>query len=185
MAATNNPQDHKHDREHDREHAPNPQVSHERADINVLEITGFGIALVIGCIVVVFAMWALFAYLAKREDSRNTPIPVAMEQERQRVPPAPRLSGMIVEPNGSMSPRTTYPRIELKEMRDDEDAILNSYGWVDPNKGTVRIPIDQAIDMVARKGLPSKPSAAGSDNDGYRMIPSDASGGRTLEKISR
>jgi hypothetical protein len=56
---------------------------------------------------------------------------------------------------------------------------------VNPNTGTVRIPIDQAIDMVAQKGLPSKPSPAGSDNDGYRMIPSDASGGRTLEKISR
>ncbi len=49
--------------------------------------------------------------------------------------------------------------------------ILNSYGWVDPDKGTVRIPIDQAIDIVAQKGLPSKPSPAGLDNDGYRMIP--------------
>ena len=71
------------------------------------------------------------------------------------------------------------------DLHDDEDAILNTYGWVNPNTGTVRIPIDQAIDMVAQKGLPSKPSPAGSDNDGYRMIPSDASGGRTLEKISR
>ena len=52
-------------------------------------------------------------------------------------------------------------------------------------KGIVRIPISQAIDMVAAKGLPTKVSAQGSDNGGYRTLPSDASSGRTLEKISQ
>jgi len=174
---TNNPHDPRH------EHT-NPQVSHERADINVFQITGFGIGLVISCIVVVFAMWALFDFLARREDRKNTPVPAAMNEQRQRIPPEPRLSGVVLE-NGAISPHPVYPRVELKEMRDDEDAILNTYGWVDPNKGTVRIPIDEAINIVSQKGLPSKPSPAGSDNDGYRMIPSDASSGRTLEKISR
>ena len=151
---TNNPHDHKHD------HETNPQVSFERADVNVFQITGFGIGLVISCLVVVFAMWALFDFLAKRENAKNEPMPQAMSHP-------------------------VYPRVELQQLHDDEDAILNTYGWVNPNTGTVRIPIDQAIDMVAQKGLPSKPSPAGSDNDGYRMIPADASGGRTLEKISR
>ena len=41
------------------------------------------------------------------------------------------------------------------------------------------------IDMVSQKGLPSKPSPAGMDNDGYRMIPMDSSSGRTREKISQ
>jgi len=70
-------------------------------------------------------------------------------------------------------------------LKADEEAILKSYGWLDPNKGTVRIPIDLAIDMVAKKGLPSKPSAAGGINDGYRMLPEKSSSGRTLEKISQ
>jgi hypothetical protein len=56
---------------------------------------------------------------------------------------------------------------------------------VDPNKGIVRIPIAQAIDIVAQKGLPSKPSPAGMDNEGYRTIPEKSSSGRTLEKISQ
>jgi hypothetical protein len=176
---TNNPHDHKHD------HETNPQVSFERADVNVFQITGFGIGLVISCLVVVFAMWALFDFLAKRENAKNEPMPQAMSDERQRVPPEPRLSGVVVDDTGAISAHPVYPRVELQQLHDDEDAILNTYGWVNPNTGTVRIPIDQAIDMVAQKGLPSKPSPAGSDNDGYRMIPSDASGGRTLEKISR
>jgi hypothetical protein len=162
----------------------NPEVSFERRDVNVFQITAFGIGLLLSCIVVVFAMWALFHFLAQRENDKNTPLPKGMAAERQYVPPEPRLSGVRVE-NGQVSPHPVYPRVELKELQDDEDAILSNYGWVDPAHGTVRIPIDQAIDIVAKKGLPSKPSPAGTDNDGYRTIPSVASSGRTLEKISQ
>jgi hypothetical protein len=161
----------------------NPEVSFERRDVNVFQITAFGIGLLLSCMVVVVAMWALFALLAKREDSANTPMPGKMAAERQYVPPEPRLSGVRVEAGKIVLP--VYPRVELKELQDDEDAILNNYGWVNPAAGTVRIPIDQAIDMVAKKGLPSKPSPAGSDHDGYRTIPSVASSGRMLEKISQ
>ncbi len=150
----------------------NPEVSHERRDVNVFQISAFGIGLLLGCIVVVFAMWALFDYLFSREDAKNARNPAAaMMNERQTQPPAPRLQA--------------NPRVELKDMRSDEETILNSYGWVDPGKGIVRIPIDQAIDMVAAKGLPSRPSPTGMDNDGYRMIPEDSSSGRTREKISQ
>jgi hypothetical protein len=183
MADTTN-----HENEPKHENGPvNPQVSHERSDINVFQITGFGIGLVISCLVVVFAMWALFAFLAHREEKKNTPLPGDLAQQRRQVPPEPRLSGVVLDSNGRVSPHPVYPRVELKELHDDEDAILNSYGWVDPNKGTVRIPIDQAVDIVAQKGLPSKPSPAGDghDENGYRMIPSVASSGRTLEKIAR
>ena len=47
------------------------------------------------------------------------------------------------------------------------------------------MPVDMAIDMVLKKGLPSKPTPAGMENDGYRVLPMDSSSGRTLEKISQ
>jgi hypothetical protein len=154
------------------EHDLNPGVAHERKDVNVFQISAFGIGLLLSCIVVVFAMWAMFDFLFAREDAKNATNPAAsMMSERPKLPPEPRLQA--------------EPKIELKDLRADEEAILNSYGWVDPNKGIVRIPIDQAIDIVMQKGLPSKPSPAGMDNDGFRMIPSDSSSGRTLEKISQ
>jgi hypothetical protein len=154
----------------DAEH--NPGVSHERRDVNVFQITAFGIGLMLSCIVVVFAMWAMFDFLAHREDQKNAENPnAAMMNQQQKLPPEPRLQAT--------------PRIELRDMRADEDAILNGYGWVDPNKGIARIPIGQAMDIVAQKGLPSKPSPAGMDNSGYRMLPEVSSSGRTLEKISQ
>ena len=38
-------------------------------------------------------------------------------------------------------------------MRAAEDQMLTSYGWVDPQNGVVRIPIDRAIDLLAQRGL--------------------------------
>lgn len=160
----------------------NPMVSHERRDVNIFQITAFGIGLLISCIIVVFLMWGMFAFLAHREDALNAPA-TAMTQQRQQTPPEPRLSGVATE-NGARAERSVYPRVELNDLRESESAILDNYGWVDPAKGIVRIPIDQAIDIVAQKGLPSKPSTSG-ENGGYRMTPSDASSGRTLEKISQ
>jgi hypothetical protein len=160
---------------HDRDINPreiNPGVSHERRDVNVFQITAFGIGLLLSCIVVVFAMWAMFDFLFTREDAKNANNSAAsMMNERPKLPPEPRLQA--------------EPKIELKDLRADEDAILSSYGWIDPDKGIIRIPIDQAIDIVAQKGLPSKPSPAGLDNEGFRSIPEDSSSGRTLEKISQ
>ena len=150
----------------------NPQVSHERRDIDVFQITAFGVGLTIAFLVSVAAMWALWDFYYAREDARNATNPAAaMMKEKQRAFPEPRLQ--------------EKPRVELKELRDDEDTILTGYGWVDPNKNIVRIPIETAIDIVAKKGLPYKGSPAGTDNDGYRMIPADSSAGRTLEKISQ
>jgi hypothetical protein len=47
------------------------------------------------------------------------------------------------------------PYEQLQQLRVREDHILNSYAWVDKNAGTVRVPIDRAIDLLAAKGLPS------------------------------
>jgi hypothetical protein len=180
---TNNPGsgEHGHGHRHDGDPSVNPEVSFERRDVDVFQVSAFGIGLLIACIVVVFGMYGMFAYLFKVEDRKNEGAATrGMLGERAKLPPEPRLQGFR-DAEGYKAP----PKIELKDMREDEDAILNGYGWVDPNKGTVRIPIDMAIDMVAKKGLPSKPSPAGMENDGYRTIPEDSSSGRTLEKIAQ
>jgi len=170
-----NPQDHGKPGDDPAAHghaAHESEVAYERKDVNVFQITAFGIGLLLAVIVSVFAMWALFDFFYHREDVKNENNANAlMLNERPKLPPEPRLQA--------------EPRVELKDLHADEDAILHSYAWIDPNKGTVRIPIDVAIDMVAQKGLPSKPSATGADNQGYRMIPEDSSSGRTLEKISQ
>jgi hypothetical protein len=159
------------------EHGPgdNPQVSFERRDVNIVQITGFGIGLLVAFMVSVVAMWVLFDYFYARENKENPAVPHMMEAEKTPLPPAdfpaPRLQAEPVQ--------------DLAKMHENEDALLTSYGWVDQSKGVVHIPIGQAIDILAQKGLPVQVSPAGGDHDGYRTIPSVASSGRTLEKISQ
>jgi hypothetical protein len=47
----------------------------------------------------------------------------------------------------------------LNKIRVREDGLLDSYGWVDENAGTVRIPIERAMDLLVQRGLPVRPQA--------------------------
>jgi len=74
---------------------------------------------------------------------------MAVSAEARYVSPLP--TGNLKQPALQAAPAQ-----DLKEMQAAEDAILNSYGWVDKNAEVVRIPIDRAIDLVADRGLPVK-----------------------------
>jgi hypothetical protein len=68
-----------------------------------------------------------------------SPAPLA---ESRPMPPAPRLQ--ITEGK------------DLKAFKAEEREALNGYGWVDKAGGTLHIPIDRAIEILAERGLPSR-----------------------------
>src|SRR5438132_4494267 len=45
----------------------------------------------------------------------------------------------------------------LQQLRATEDALLNTYGWIDRENGVVHIPIQRAMDLVLQRGLPVRP----------------------------
>lgn len=49
------------------------------------------------------------------------------------------------------------PQDDLAAIRRAETERLQSHGWVDRRAGVVRIPIGDAMDILARRGLPSLP----------------------------
>lgn len=63
-------------------------------------------------------------------------------------------------------PSLTYPPPQLqhasgeqlKAFRAEQEEELNSYGWVDQAHGTVHIPIERAMDLLAEGGLPVRGS---------------------------
>ena len=69
----------------------NPHVAFERGDIDIVQITSFGIGLLIACMVTVAAMWGLFEYFKDRENKVNPPNPPAMMAEKPTLPPAPMM----------------------------------------------------------------------------------------------
>jgi hypothetical protein len=52
-------------------------------------------------------------------------------------------------------------RVEkLKVARDEDNAALNGYAWVDKAKGTVRVPIQRAMELTVAELAQKKPAAA-------------------------
>jgi hypothetical protein len=123
-------------------HHDSPELHHEGSDVNVRGILIFGLGLFVTAAAIHVLVWLLFLYFAGREATRGvTAYPLAADQQT-RVPPEPRLQ--------------TNPREDLRQFREQEDAILNSYGWVDRPAGVVRIPIEDAMKLMLRRGLPSR-----------------------------
>ncbi len=58
-------------------------------------------------------------------------------------PPGPRLQ--------------TNAAADLERLRDEEEKRLNTYYWSDKQKGTVHIPIDQAMKKLVASGIPDFP----------------------------
>src|SRR5436190_1312329 len=49
-------------------------------------------------------------------------------------------------------------KTKLKALREQDAAALTTYSWVDKTKGTVRIPIDRAMELAALELARKKPA---------------------------
>ena len=54
---------------------------------------------------------------------------------------------------------------KLEQLHKESTAALTSYAWVDKKKGTVRIPIERAMELTMADLASKKPAAGGSDCD--------------------
>jgi hypothetical protein len=45
-------------------------------------------------------------------------------------------------------------RTQFRSFIEDQDRKLATYDWVDKDRGTVRIPIDRAMELIEQRGLP-------------------------------
>jgi len=116
-----------------------PVIRHETTDINVWAVGRFAFLLMGITFFSLILLFGLMKYFQSREAQE-----VAQTIEPDKVFPQPRL--LKSEP------------LDLAKFRENENQVLNSYAWVDQSKGIVRIPIDRAIDVLAQKGLPSRPN---------------------------
>lgn len=48
------------------------------------------------------------------------------------------------------------PQVDLEQFRTEEEHELHSYGWIDKKAGIVRIPIDDAMNLLLKLGLPTR-----------------------------
>jgi hypothetical protein len=118
---------------------PQPHHDHERKDVDVLSLFMIVFILFVACIVIFFVVVGMMHYFKLHEPSKTAGQANIPATRATEFPP-PRLE---VKPGAS-----------LVELRAAEAVDLNSYGWVDRNAGTVRIPIDRAMQLILERGLP-------------------------------
>lgn len=122
----------------------------ERTDVKLRPILVFTIGLVVAIIVVyliVTAMFRIFATeAADRDTSAGVPLALQVPGTEEHLPPQPRIQ--------------VNPAADLKALRQREEAALATYGWVDERAGIVRIPIEQAMQLVLEQGLPVRRAQA-------------------------
>ncbi len=116
-----------------------PETRFEPSDVSARPIilTGVGIA-VVTLLCAGICYFALIAGTEHRQAVSQQATPA--ETGFHPLPPEPRLQAS--------------PREDFAEYKAAQLSALNSYGWVDRSKGTVRIPIDMAMQIIAQKGIP-------------------------------
>ncbi len=139
------------------EHEEVPRGTHEQNLVNTRAVAEFGIALFLLLALTGVLMWGIFRYFAAREASSEPPPSQLTKSPEQKLPPEPRLQGLPGHP--------IQPPLEMTELRKAEDAILESYGWVDQPSGVVRIPIDRAMSLIAERSDAGKNRRADGKKD--------------------
>ena len=130
--------------------------SYERQDISARGIVYFLAALLAAMLLISFLLSGLYEILDKRFETHQPPVnPLAanVPKDTRQVPPR--------------YPETAFPdprletdeRTQLNGIRIAEEQKLNSYGWVDEKAGTVHIPIERAMELLAQRGLPLRPQS--------------------------
>lgn len=120
---------------------PENSAGHELSDLSPRNIALFGATLAVIIGATLLAAYGLF-HLLYTGVTRSRPLPSPLSYSREPTP-EPRL---LVKPGD-----------EMQAMRADENKILNSYDWIDRDKGIVRIPIDRAMEILDQRGLPVRP----------------------------
>jgi len=115
-------------------------AGHELSDLRPGYVAFFAFGLFVVLVISVAIASLIIHYKTVQHTKQDTPIPrLAGEREAMLEPRLP-----IDAPN------------ELRQLRAAEETVLNSYGWVDKDAGIVKIPVDRAMEILAKKGLPAR-----------------------------
>ena len=129
---------------------------YERRDISARGIFYFLAGLAVAAVVIHLLLAGFYDFLDKRERARQpqlSPLISNAPADTRKVSPT--------------YPETAFPqpRLETDErnqlvgIRTLEEQKLSTYDWADQKAGTVRIPIERAMDLLVQRGLPTPPQA--------------------------
>ena len=118
---------------------------HETTDVRAGWIFGIVLFLAVAGIAIHFMMGGMLNSLVRKSPPTDQWRPAS---RASRVP----------EPLAAFPRLQVSPPADLEAFRAREQAELHSYGWANKTSGLVRIPIEQAMELLLQKGLPVRRS---------------------------
>ena len=141
---------------------PNPANSngnggYERQDIGAAGVLYFLLGLLVAGLLIFFLVDGIYSYLDKRSEAEQAPINPLVTNAPADTRRVPRDYPQGAFPNPKLE---EDERGQLNGIRLKEEQTLATYDYIDKNAGTIRIPIDRAMDLIAQRGLPVRAQSA-------------------------
>jgi hypothetical protein len=119
------------------------QGGYEKTDAHAGATVRAGLTILGVMFLTALVLVPMYRFLGRREKAEQKPAATVLKADAA-APAFPRL--VVSEP------------AVLAEFRAQEDAFLAGWGWVEKDKGIARMPIEEAMKIVAERGLPTFPA---------------------------
>ncbi len=156
--------------------AHHADVAYERRDLSHRGIWAFFIFLGVSAAVIFLAIGALYKGFGYAQVKLATPgNPMA---QSNAIKTEDKLVNTVMVDLTKFSQGGKQPLLQVNEpvdmqnFRAEEDLLLNSAPWKD-EKGDIHIPIDQAMQLVTQRTLPTRPNGNDPSTHDPKVTPSE------------
>lgn len=131
----------------------NTDVSFEERDVQVSTIYGYlfalALAVVVAAVICIFIL-RFTTNFAASSDTAPPPSRAALGPNYRDLPPEPRLQGV--------PGHIADPQQDLRDKLKADTEANEKFEWIDQSSGVAQIPVEDAMKIIAEKGLPAAPA---------------------------
>jgi hypothetical protein len=141
-------------------------LGYERSDVRIGGIVVFLVAMFVFVFVTAVLCYGVGAMINARMNKQDGPTSHWVKTENIRelgnMPSAAAMQDKVAQLMESFpAPRLLVDdgNADVADLHARENLLLDHYTWIDQSKGTVRIPVERAMEIIAQQGLPVAPES--------------------------
>jgi|SRR5580658_1562397 hypothetical protein len=134
------------------ERPSNADVAFESSDINTRTILLYLLYLALSVAAAFLVSVFIFRFTTKMAFDSDRVLPPVHDGIGPTMPPEPRLQGV--------PGHTSDPQQDLRSKREADEAANEKLEWIDKQAGIAQIPVEEAMKIIATKGLPAAAAPA-------------------------